>query len=63
MASEADEIDALQREDAKSTDPDKDEDEQGEDVEGKTAEELTDDAEALKKELDKIIVHPPTIEE
>ena len=63
MASEADEIADLQNDDAKSTDPDKDEDEQGEDGEGKTAEELTEDAEALKRELDKIIVHPPTIEE
>jgi hypothetical protein len=31
MASEADEIDSLQRDDTKSVDPDKDEDEQGED--------------------------------
>lgn len=63
MASEADEIDSLQRDDTKSVDPDKDEDEQGEDEEGKDALELTEDAEALKRELDKIVVHPPTIEE
>lgn len=44
-------------------DPDKDIDEQGEEEEGKTADEFIEDAEALKKELDKIIVHPPTIQE